>query len=238
MAQDLWLTQVNDVSITLDLRSLRLMRVDSKNASSAYSAILCQTVSIKTMIQWTYCDLLKRIKWFREAECILSTVRLVQLSIIEIITYDTKGLFWKYLHCTLTYSSYCVPTVNLRCSFCFTLVPLYFILTHCVCRAQVHWCRHLYTDRSGLCPHYRYHSKCGVIGQSKLWLPSTVLRHLVSLCVLPVCCSCFDVEQSVICVVHISAHLDLSQRCRFNHHVTVVTILIIFCELFAEHPVQ
>lgn len=79
---------------------------------------------------------------------------------------------------------------------------------------------------------------CDVIGQSKLWLPSTVLRRLVSLCVLPVCCSWFDVEQSVICVVHISAHLDLSQRCRFNHHVTVVTIVIIFCELFSEHPVR
>lgn len=25
-------------------------------------------------------------------------------------------------------------------------------------RSPFHWCRHLYSDRSGLCPHYRYHS--------------------------------------------------------------------------------
>lgn len=90
------------------------------------------------------------------------------------------------------------PSYLFLCPSCFTPIPLYF--DPCVCRAQVHWCRHHYTDRSGLCTHNRYHSKCGVI-----WLDRG-LHHVTQTCYFTWCCyvlslqlflfSCVDVKQS------------------------------------------
>lgn len=49
----------------------------------------------------------------------------------------------------------------------FTLTAMIFTHSYCCChylfpllnndrRYPLHWCRHLYSDWSGLCPHYRY----------------------------------------------------------------------------------